>query len=561
MNHRVFLALACVLLILRVPSLVQPMGADQGLYAYIGERILAGELPYRDAWDHKPPAIHYVYAGLRAVWPHDSVVPAADFLAAVAVAGLLVALGSALTAPATGWIAALLFLFLSDPSFQRLAGVAVRAQCETFMAALVTGAFLMLAWSRTGHSRVFEAGVLFGTAAAFKYNAALYAAAGLFALWNWNRLTWREFLWMVAGSALVPTGMLLIFLMTGTVGDLYDATITYNLQYSGETYEGLGHFVRYLLTFPVQHARVNALWLLGGAGCAVLLVLGLRDRALLMAPAWVAAACLVIAVNGSRGLPQYFVQALPALALAAAWAWTAAVPGLKTRPTKTDTPGLKTRPTKTDTPGLKTRPTKTDTPGLKTRPTKTDTPGLKTRPTRIVKIAVLALVAIAVWRVNEFSNLSNNFRHDASYLLGRMTREEHLARYGEAERRKYSAPAMAQLAEFVRARTSEDDAIYVFGFSGGAYVNADRRSASRFFWSRPVIVNFNASKPGYGIAGLRADLERNRPAIVALQVKDWAGDVRDSAAFFMETPLLADWLRAGYAPVDGPAGFETWQRR
>jgi hypothetical protein len=38
----------------------------------------------------------------------------------------------------------------------------------------------------------------------------------------------------------------------------------------------------------------------------------------------VAAACLSIAVNGSRGLPQYFLQAGPALALAfgvaAAWA-------------------------------------------------------------------------------------------------------------------------------------------------------------------------------------------------------------------------------------------------
>ena len=43
---------------------------------------------------------------------------------------------------------------------------------------------------------------------------------------------------------------------------------------------------------------------------------------------WVAAACLSIAINGSRGLPQYFVQANPALALAAGWggmlAWTLA---------------------------------------------------------------------------------------------------------------------------------------------------------------------------------------------------------------------------------------------
>ena len=513
MNHRVFLALACLLLILRAPSLVQPMGADQGLYAYVGERILKGEVPYRDAWDHKPPAIHYAYAGLRAVWAHDSVVPAADFVVAVVVAGLLVALGTRLATPATGRLAALLFLFLSDPSFQRLAGVAVRAQCETFIAALVSGAFLLLAGGPTGRSRAFQAGLLLGTAAAFKYNAAIYAGAALFSLWTWRALTWRAFLALVLGSAVVPTLLLLVFVVSGTVPDLYDATITYNVQYSGETYRGAGHFISYLLTFPIQHARVNALWLLGGGGCAVLLFLGLRDRTLLVAPAWVAAACLVIAVNGSRGLPQYFVQALPALALAAAWAWTV-VPGR--------------------------------------------VPGLKTRPAQIL---VLALVAIAVWRVNEFSNLARNVPHDAKYLIGGMTRETHLARYGEPEGRKYSASAMAQLAEFVRARTSEDDTMYVFGFSGGAYVNADRRSASRFFWSRPVIVDFNAHKPGYGIAGLRADLERNTPAIVALQVRDWAGDVRDSAAFFMETPLLADWLRAGYAQVEGPAGFDVWQRR
>ena len=57
---------AAALLLLRLPSLVQPMGADQSLYAYVGDRIRAGGLPYRDAWDQKPPAIHFLYAGLRA---------------------------------------------------------------------------------------------------------------------------------------------------------------------------------------------------------------------------------------------------------------------------------------------------------------------------------------------------------------------------------------------------------------------------------------------------------------------------------------------------------------
>jgi hypothetical protein len=37
--------------------------------------------------------------------------------------------------------------------------------------------------------------------------------------------------------------------------------------------------------------------------------------------------------------------------------------------------------------------------------------------------------------------------------------------------------------------------------------------------------------------------------------------VQDSAEFFMSTPQLAEWLRANYDPVAGPAGYETWQRR
>ena len=46
MTNRVLLALVCVLLVVRLPSLVQPMGADEGLYAYVGQQILEGGLPY-----------------------------------------------------------------------------------------------------------------------------------------------------------------------------------------------------------------------------------------------------------------------------------------------------------------------------------------------------------------------------------------------------------------------------------------------------------------------------------------------------------------------------------
>jgi hypothetical protein len=120
---------------------------------------------------------------------------------------------------------------------------------------------------------------------------------------------------------------------------------------------------------------------------------------------------------------------------------------------------------------------------------------------------------------------------------------------------------MDELGAFMRSRSGPEDSVYVFGFSSGAYLAADRRSASRFFWSRPVIVGFNDGKPGYGVSGLLEDLQNESPAIVALQQRDWYPDVDDSAHFFMTTPPLADWLGASYQRVPATAGYDVWVKR
>src|SRR6476659_1499722 len=119
MSTRLLLALVAALLIFRLPSLVQPMGPDQALYSYVGERILDGDLAYRDAWDQKPPGIHYVYAGLRALSKRDAIVPAADLAAAAMCAAILWMLGTRLAGPLAGGLSAAIFLLLSDPSFAR----------------------------------------------------------------------------------------------------------------------------------------------------------------------------------------------------------------------------------------------------------------------------------------------------------------------------------------------------------------------------------------------------------------------------------------------------------
>ncbi len=512
MTVRVVLTLACALLVVRLPSLVQPMGADQGLYAYVGERILDGGLPYTDAWDQKPPAVHFTYAALRAIWRHDGVVAAADLVAAGAVGWLLFRLGALLAGPATGAAAALIFLFLSNPAFARLGGVSVRAQAETFVAVAVTGAILLLLRRGPSAWRLAASGLLFGLAFTFKYNMVVYPAAAVLMLLLAPRETaaqpLRASLFLAVGFLLPVTGMLVLFAARGAWLDLYFATITYNIRYSGETYSGLADALAYLLTFPVQHARVDGLWLVGGLGSAVLLVAGAWRRERLIAPVWVAAACLAVAINSSRGLPQYFVQAGPALALAAGWAGTL----------------------------------------------------LWTRRTAVNLLAV-AVVAYGVWRVNNFQKLVENTWHDTRYSAGLMTRDEHLARYGTPNVRKYSAIAVEDLAQYLRTHSRASDRVYIFGFSPGAYVKADRVSASRFFWSRPVIAGFNEGVPGYGAAGVLADLQRTRPAVVALQQVDWLEDVDNSSHYFTTHPKLGPWLRDHYAPAPGPTGFDVWLRR
>jgi hypothetical protein len=105
----------------------------------------------------------------------------------------------------------------------------------------------------------------------------------------------------------------------------------------------------------------------------------------------------------------------------------------------------------------------------------------------------------------------------------------------------------------------------VFGFSPGVFVKSERRSASRFHWSRPVVIEFAAGTPGYGSEALAADLARERPAVVALQKKDWAhGDPAvepNSAPFFHSTPRLETWLTSNYVRERETLLFELWRRR
>jgi 4-amino-4-deoxy-L-arabinose transferase-like glycosyltransferase len=60
-----FLILGICVLVIILPNNPgrQPVpNRDSGVFLYIGQRILEGQVPYRDAWDHKPPLIFFINA-------------------------------------------------------------------------------------------------------------------------------------------------------------------------------------------------------------------------------------------------------------------------------------------------------------------------------------------------------------------------------------------------------------------------------------------------------------------------------------------------------------------
>ena len=248
---------------------------------------------------------------------------------------------------------------------------------------------------------------------------------------------------------------------------------------------------------------------MGGLGAAVLLALSLGTPRYLVVPRGLPPACVAIAVNGSRGLPQYFVQAWPALALAAglmlALAWQ--------------------------------------------------------RVSLWPRLVLVALVATGIWRVTTIPKAVDYWLHDVAYLSGALTRDAYLSRFGErASGDKYSALAIDELATYLRANSAADRPRAGVRLLAAALVEAQRASATRFFWSRPVIVGFKAADERYGVQGMLGELERNRPSLVVLQRHDWDPDGPDSWTFFMNEPRLAGWLTRNYAPATELGNFVIWRR-
>lgn len=316
-----FAAVALFALALRAPVADIPFERDEGEYAYLAWRWLEGDVPYRDGFDQKPPAVLAVYAALLAtVGGGPRQIHFGATLYTLATLALLLSFGARTASLRVGAsAAALCALGTTVPGTLGNA-----ANVELFALLPIVGAALAAqrGSERGASAAAALAGAAAGAALAFKPVTApyvLFALALLLLGRAWPAAIRARLLAAFAcGGLACWLPILAYFAGHGALGAFYDATVRFNLGYA--TQASLADYP-VLLRMELPFA-LRSLWpLVVAAAFAPLARRRGEETApgsgLAWAAAWLASGMLAASAGGY--FRAHYVQLLlPPLALLAA---------------------------------------------------------------------------------------------------------------------------------------------------------------------------------------------------------------------------------------------------
>lgn len=522
----VFVIVACASLILTFDH-----GRDQSIYSLVAREVLAGRMPYKDAFDFKPPGIFLVYALARALFG-----PAMVGVRILEVASLL----------GTSWG----MVRLSERVFGRrtvglfAAALAAQihlqldfwhtAQPETFGATLTIWALVLStrAFDATDRRRALglwaAAGVLFGASGLMKpplagagaVVVALVCAQELYARRSLRGLdplrSWIPLAGMVAGGAAPFALVLGWFAAKGALGDLHQVLFVFTPEYTKISWEKQS-------LLPMAYYGFTE-WLSGYSGALLAGLIALvafrptRDEA---AGVVVVFGCIFVHVAGivmqGKFFPYHWGATFPLTALLAALGLEKALLFAARR-------------------GL---------PGV------------------AAFSALFATAAYANCTAPNFGEGSFGHRNKRriELLLSRpadpVTAWDDLACIADVD-----AVQNRAVAVYVAAHTAKEDPIFVWGFECAIYDLADRPLASKFIYNVPQRAVWSA-KPMQ--EALMADLTRTPPKAIVVEHHDVfpmvTGSADDSAVSLSKFPRLRAMLDDDYRFAERIGDFDVYFRR
>ena len=156
-------------------SLSFPFGWDQGIFAWVGNTIVDGGLPYRDAWDIKGPLTYYVYGAAQLFFGKNTLaIRLADLIFLSFAAFYIAKLASKLSGPKTGlWAAVIFVLWYASQGFWHTA----QPDGWASMLALFAIGSLLISQDAPPPSRYLLSGFAIGLAVLIKPIYGLFAIA------------------------------------------------------------------------------------------------------------------------------------------------------------------------------------------------------------------------------------------------------------------------------------------------------------------------------------------------------------------------------------------------
>ena len=491
-----------------LPALVYPFGRDQGTFAFVGRMILNGAVPYRDAWDVKPPGIFYIYALAEAVFGRSmSSVRLLDIIWQTAAMFLVYAIARRISrreAPAV--VAGILYI-----AGYWIHGFWNTAQSDGFIGLPLAAAvliFLRMEEGKRGCAAPLVIGALVGVAFYLKYPAALMLPVFWTFLARGRRSGWlRRSVMIVAGFAAVVGGYLVYLRLEGALREFAYIQFSFVPRYmkivSTPARHGLLSFTRLsdlLGSFPVY----PPLLFFSLAAYAVAAARGKVGQAVHLVAAWALVALISLYAQGKFYI-YHFLPLLPPLSIGASFALCFA---------------------------------------------------FDVRRRRGARLLALSAMILVLALSMTFSN-PRYARYCASVygeswkalitgmINGRVPDDYYMNRRFTSD--DFSLPADMAVARYLRERTGPGDGVFIWGVETTVYWLAGRGCPSAFVHN--FALRSGWSPPRYA-RRLERELKEHPPRYFLVVRNDplpWmVGGERDSAAALARYPALGKWLAENY---------------
>ena len=326
----------------------EPLDCDECAYAYIGHRVLAGDVLYRDLTENKPPLGYWLYATPIAFGGYNELAirlfPIPYILATLAI---LWWLGTRLAGPIAGCAAAGIYAVLSTDPYLFGNGSNLEHQMNFFSIASL--ALMVLAWTRGKLWALAFAGACLGAAALVKQVAILpIAVYGAAALVVTTKSRAKDLAALSLGLGLTLALAALILIARGAGASAFDDIFRYGPALATDTLPETGApspWIRWLtgnadptgkLPWPFGNTDYLVWW--GTGSWPLWLTLPACLGHLLFAPtatasrrlvaAWTVAACVQVVLPGLYW-QHYYLLPTPGIALAAAVTLADCLAGLR----------------------------------------------------------------------------------------------------------------------------------------------------------------------------------------------------------------------------------------